>query len=137
MFQKKTLFLLQSVFLKWHIIKTTQSDTSETSSAATVAQDPEIITKREDGEIMPADLLMAKQSESSTISASERDTGELQKASLDSSSTTTLLLKRYLDHINFLDEMEYSTAINQLRDALDELEISNGKEYLLTSTLLY
>jgi hypothetical protein len=32
------------------------------------------------------------------------------------------LLKRYLDHINFLDEMEYSTAINQLRDALDEFK---------------
>ena len=73
----------------------------------------------EDTEIVPvAPTLDATASGSST---SVEGSSEIIKDKLDS-DITTMLLERYLDRVSFLSEVDYSNAINQLRDVLDEVK---------------
>ncbi len=102
--------------------KTTGSGSTDKSGAdsAAAGQDPEITLTTSDSEIIPVDMTAAEKSDSARVS--ERQAEVQEKGEKESTSTTMLLLTRYLDHVNFLSDMEYSTAISQLRDALDEFK---------------
>ncbi|MBT8359900.1 MAG: hypothetical protein KJO32_03010, partial [Deltaproteobacteria bacterium] len=98
-------------------------DTDAPATAAdsgSVLQDPGFMTSINSDANVPSDLAAPLASEN--ISASIHESALLKKIDIDSSETTTLLLKRYLDQINFLSEVDYSNAIEQLRDALDEFK---------------
>ncbi len=114
--------------------KTTGSDAKDKSRAdsAVAGQDPEISQSNNDDDIIPVDMTVAEKSDSAR--GFERQVEVQEIGEKESTSTTMLLLARYLDHVNFLDEMEYSSAISQLRDALDEFkgEAESEEQYYKT-----
>ncbi|MBT8355967.1 MAG: VCBS domain-containing protein, partial [Desulfofustis sp.] len=108
------------------------ASTQRGGDAGTVAQDPEIVLLNENGEVIPVDSSVADGARA--VEVQERQEQAVEKDKEESMSTTTLLLKRYLDRINFLDEASYSSAITQLHDALDEFreEAASQEQYYKT-----
>ncbi|MBT8346440.1 MAG: hypothetical protein KJO28_09050, partial [Desulfofustis sp.] len=108
------------------------ASTQRGGDAGTVAQDPEIVLLNENGEVIPVDSSVADGARA--VEVQERQEQAVEKDKEESISTTTLLLKRYLDRINFLDEASYSSAITQLHDALDEFreEAASQEQYYKT-----